>query len=140
MLHKILHKSPSNRSDRSKSRITRPLRNLESPHLPTSSTAIRDMTSPATSGRCLSNFEISGWKCRFRRLRVEFYWRGVCPAPPIGGLLVIMIICRYDMRANSGPWLGHRLPVPSRPPNRKTGKVPLSNFSQTSADTRKLVV
>ena len=48
-------------------------------------TATPDITSPDTSDRHLSKFG-NGQKCRFRWLLFKFLWRGVLPAPPIGGL------------------------------------------------------
>ena len=63
-----------------KSRITWPLFNVESPHFlqghqcrPTLQSP--DMPSPATFVGHLSKYK-KGWKCR-RRLRIEFVWRGV---------------------------------------------------------------
>ena len=73
-------------------RISREWFDLESPNFtrtstPAYSAATPDVAWPTTSGRELSRKNCR--KCRLWPLRVEFEWRGVLPAPPIGGLLVI---------------------------------------------------
>ena len=41
----------------------------------------------------------NGRKCRFRRRLAEFWWRGVLPTPPVGGLIVVLSMEAYG---NSG--------------------------------------
>ena len=81
--------------------MIRPLFNLQSPTFtgtstPTQSTALPDMTSPATSGRHLSKFEKPAENAAFHGFESNF--SGVLPAPPIGGLLVSVLL--YYLRVS----------------------------------------
>ena len=88
-----------------KSRVIWPPFNIESPHF-TLSIGTQDMTSSATSGRHFSKLEKRP-KCCLRRLSVEFYWRCILPAPPIGGLLVLFDA--NNSMASRSFWLLYKL-------------------------------
>ena len=78
------------------SRIFRPWFNIESPNftwtsMPTQSTATLDMTSQLFLVYIYRSSKKRP-KCWLWRLWVEFLWCNVLPAPPVGGLLVIITI------------------------------------------------